>query len=73
MEPDRFRRRLAIVAEASGMERERLLRWVLAWAGLSAAWWLSDGVQPEIDFRIAELAAAELGSSRPPSTGAHSG
>ena len=72
MEPDRFRRRLAIVAEASGMERERLLRWVLAWAGLSAAWWLSDGVQPEIDFRIAELAAAELGSSWPPSTGANS-
>ena len=34
---------------------------ILAWAGLSAAWWPSDGVQPEIDFGIAELAAAELG------------
>ncbi len=60
--PDRFRRRLAIVTEASGIERERLLRWLLAWTGLSAAWWLSDGVQPEINFRIAELAARELGS-----------
>lgn len=69
--PDRFRRRLAIVAEASGIERERLLHWILAWAGLSAAWWLSDGVQPEIDFRIAELAAGELGWSRPPATGAN--
>ena len=71
--PDRFRRRLAIVTEASGIERERLLQWILAWAGLSAAWWLSDGVQPEIDFRIAELAAGELGLSRPPSTGANPG
>ena len=71
--PDRFRRRLALVTEASGITRERLLQWILAWAGLSAAWWLSDGVQPEIDFRIAELAAGELGSSRPPSTGVYPG
>lgn len=59
--PDRFKRRLDIVTEAAEMERERLLQWILAWAGLSAAWWLSDGVHPEIDFRIAALAAAELG------------
>jgi streptomycin 6-kinase len=71
--PDRFRRRLAIVAEASGIKRERLLQWILAWAGLSAAWWLSDGVQPAIDFRIAELAADELGASGPPSAGANPG
>jgi streptomycin 6-kinase len=71
--PARFRRRLAIVSEASGIERERLLQWILAWAGLSAAWWLSDGVQPEIDFRIAELAAGEPGLSQPPSTSANAG
>jgi streptomycin 6-kinase len=71
--PDRFRRRLAIVAEASGIRRERLLQWILAWAGLSAAWWLSDGVQPEIDLRIAELAAGELGASPPPAAGAKPG
>lgn len=58
--PDRFRRRLAIVTEESGIKRERLLQWILAWTGLSAAWWLSDGVHPEIDLRIAELAAGEL-------------
>ena len=54
--PDRFRRRLGIVTEASGITRERLLQWILAWAGL-----------------IAELAAGELGSSRPPSTGVYPG
>jgi streptomycin 6-kinase len=58
--PGRFARRVAVVAEAAGLERERLLRWVLAWTGLSAAWFLGDGASPAIDLRIAELAAAEL-------------
>lgn len=56
----RFTRRVEVVAEAAGLERKRLLRWVLAWAGLSAAWLLGDGDAPEIDLRVAELAAAEL-------------
>ncbi len=60
-EPGRFARRLAIVLEMSGLERERLLRWVLAWTGLSAAWYLGDGDPAATDLRIAELAAAELG------------
>jgi streptomycin 6-kinase len=59
--PGRFARRVEIVAEAAGLERKRLLQWILAWAGLSAAWFLGDGVSPETDFRVAELAAAELG------------
>ncbi|WP_437518291.1 aminoglycoside phosphotransferase family protein [Sorangium sp. So ce1099] len=59
-EPGRFARRLEIVAEAAGLERTRLLRWVLAWTGLSAAWFLKDGDSPAIDLRVAALAAAEL-------------
>jgi streptomycin 6-kinase len=59
-EPGRFARRVALVADVARLERERLLRWVLAWTGLSAAWFLGDGASPAIDLRIAELAAAEL-------------
>jgi streptomycin 6-kinase len=58
--PDRFTRRVAIVTSAAGLERRRLLQWILAWAGLSAAWFLGDGVAPKTDFKIAGLAAAEL-------------
>ena len=58
--PERFARRLAIVTAAAGLERARLLRWILAWAGLSAAWFLADGELPDIDLRVAGLAAAEL-------------
>lgn len=60
-QPGRFARRLDIVAEASGLERRRLLCWVLAWTGLSAAWFMGDGDPlAGIDLQIAALAAAEL-------------
>ncbi|WP_437819573.1 aminoglycoside phosphotransferase family protein [Sorangium sp. So ce1078] len=59
-EPGRFSRRLEIVVEAAGLERTRLLRWILAWTGLSAAWFLEDGDSLAIDLHVAELAAAEL-------------
>jgi streptomycin 6-kinase len=59
-EPARFARRLEVVVEAAKLERERLLRWILAWTGLSAAWFLGDGDCAAIDLRVAELAATEL-------------
>jgi streptomycin 6-kinase len=59
-EPGRFARRVEVVVQAARLKRERLLRWILAWAGLSAAWFLTDGDSAAIDLRVAELAAAEL-------------
>jgi streptomycin 6-kinase len=61
--PARLARQATIVAEAAGLDRKRLLKWILAWAGLSAAWVLGDGEHPELELVIAELAAAELASS----------
>lgn len=58
--PGCFERRLEVVAEAAGLDRRYLLRWILAWCGLSAVWYLGDGDPAYTDFRIAELAAAEL-------------
>jgi streptomycin 6-kinase len=59
--PGRFARQVRVVAEAAGLERTRLLAWVLAWAGLSAAFRVQDGASPDGALKIAELAAAELG------------
>ena len=61
IDPVRFARRLEIVAQASGIDRSRLLRWILAWTGLSALWMLDDGMVPKTPLRVARLAAAELG------------
>ncbi|HEX2891847.1 aminoglycoside phosphotransferase family protein [Vineibacter terrae] len=58
--PGRFRRRVAVVATAAGLDRERLLRWILAWAGLSSAWLMADGEDPAMRLEVATLAAAEL-------------
>ncbi|WP_137113312.1 aminoglycoside phosphotransferase family protein [Mesorhizobium sp. GR13] len=59
--PGCFMRRVAVVADAGRMDRTRLLRWILAWTGLSAAWFLTDeDPLAEIDLTIAQLAAAEL-------------
>jgi streptomycin 6-kinase len=59
--PGRFARRLEIVSDVAGLEPQRLLQWIVAWCGLSAAWYLSDRQPAEIDLKIAEFALAELG------------
>lgn len=59
-EPGRLARRTAIAAERSGIPQRRLLQWVLAYAGLSAAWIFGDGDHPAFDLAMCELALAEL-------------
>jgi streptomycin 6-kinase len=66
--PEQFARRLACVVDCAGLDRTRLLQWLLAWCGLSAVWCLNDPQSVDvtdkdrldIDLKIAALAAAEL-------------
>lgn len=60
--PGRLARQAAVVAEAARLDRTRLLRWILAWAGLSAVWHQSEATKPTLDLTLAEIAAAELGA-----------
>ena len=62
--PGRLTRQATVVAGAAHLERDRLLKWVLAYSGLSAAWTLGDGKNPEIALAVAEIAASELGIVR---------
>lgn len=59
--PGRLARQAHVVAAATGLDRTRLIKWVLAYCGLSAAWHLEDGNHPGLDLAVAEIAAAELG------------
>jgi len=61
--PGRLARRATWIAAAAGLERRRLVQWVLAWSGLSAAWCLGGGTPPEVQLNIAAEAAAELQQS----------
>lgn len=56
--PGRLERRLAQVSARAEIEPRRLLMWILAYSGLSAAWTLGDGGRA--DLSIVERAAAAL-------------
>ncbi len=58
----RLARRADVVAEASGLDRRRLLMWVMTYAGLSAAWYLQDDDEAgaRLPLAVAEVALAEL-------------
>jgi streptomycin 6-kinase len=58
--PDRLARQIGVVAKAGGLEPKRMVSWVLAWAGLSAAFSLADRTAPNTALKIAEFAAAGL-------------
>ena len=58
--PDVFASRVGLVADLAGLERDRLLLWILAWAGLSAAWIIDGGTTPATSLAVARLAAAEM-------------
>jgi streptomycin 6-kinase len=56
----RLRRRLGLVAGDSGIEARRLRQWIVAYAGLSAAWTVEGGGDPWRALRIAEIARSDL-------------
>jgi streptomycin 6-kinase len=61
--PGRLEARLEVVISASGIEPQRLLRWIVAWTGLSAAWFIGDGDDKgaAIDLTINAMASRLLG------------
>lgn len=62
LRPGRFGRQVDVIYKAAGVDRERLLRWTLAFTGLSAAWIMNDGDHPALDLAIANLARDALSS-----------
>ena len=58
--PDVFASRVALIVNLAFLNRERLLFWVMAWAGLSAAWIIDSGATPTTSLALVRLAAAEL-------------
>lgn len=61
--PGRLEARLRIVTERSDLEPVHMLRWIVAWTGLSAAWFLGDGDEAgaTIDREINGIASGLLG------------
>ena len=60
--PGRFNRQVEVLTVAASLERRRLLEWILAFTGLSAAWHLADRKPADLDLAVAARAAAALGA-----------
>jgi streptomycin 6-kinase len=58
--PGRFEQRLELVTEIAGLDRVRLLQWIVAFTGLSAAWVMNDGDVPDDDLVVGATALREL-------------
>jgi streptomycin 6-kinase len=58
--PGRLSRQATIIAKTAGLERSRLIKWIFAYAGLSAAWSLQDGDSPDLALAIANLLKTEI-------------
>jgi streptomycin 6-kinase len=63
--PGRLSRQITVVAEAARLEPIELLKWILAYATLSASWFIQDGAKPGARLAVAEIAAAELAALGP--------
>lgn len=59
--PEIFNRRIEVVSAAAGLDPHRLLSWILAWTGLSAAWTLEDDGELDVELTVGAMAAAALG------------
>jgi streptomycin 6-kinase len=58
--PEQTRRRLDVVSGLAGLDRTRLLRWVIAHGALSAAWTAEEGLHPGRSLAFVKMALAEL-------------
>ncbi len=65
--PGRFKKQLEVVSEEAGIPRLHLLKWTIAWCGLSATWIVNEpqeGETADIDLGVARIALNMLHSMR---------
>ena len=58
--PGRLAQRVKVISAEAGLDPVRLLQWIAAWAGLSAAWAHDDSVSAEPAMTVAQTALQTL-------------
>lgn len=61
LKPGRLMKQVALIAECARLDCNRLLKWIFAYAGLSAAWSLENGDSTTLALAIADIASNEMG------------
>jgi streptomycin 6-kinase len=57
----RLERQLEVIADEARLDSDRLLRWTIAWCGLSSSWYSADGGDPGHPLEVGARALAHLG------------
>ncbi|WP_343523938.1 aminoglycoside phosphotransferase family protein [Pedobacter sp.] len=71
LRPGRFEQQLEMISTLAGIDRTHLLKWVIAWCGLSASWILNDphpGETADSDLGLAQIALSLLKTFKDPIT-----
>jgi streptomycin 6-kinase len=58
--PLRLPKQVKLIAARANLEPKRLLKWIIAWAGLSATFSLEDSDDPKLQLTAAQIALNEL-------------
>jgi streptomycin 6-kinase len=59
--PGRLEKQAHLISELAKLDYQRLLQWILAYAGLSAAWHLEEGTNANLALEVAELSSSLIG------------
>ena len=57
---DRLNEQINIIVRETGTDRRHLLKWTIAWAGLSATWFINDNLDASLPLGVAEIVLREL-------------
>lgn len=60
LQPGRLEHQTTIIADMAKLDRSRLIKWIIAYAGLSAAWHVEDGTDPKVALAVAKIALSAL-------------
>lgn len=58
--PGRLERQAHVVSEKAVLDYHRLLQWIFAYAGLSAAWHFEEGGSADLPLKVAEISSSLL-------------
>ena len=65
-DPGRLLRQAQVIAETADLDRHRLFEWIVAWAGLRAAFSIEDGLAPEpLAISVLKIASSNLAGEAP--------
>ncbi len=56
----RFMKQIMLIGKNAGIEINHLLKWTIAWSGLSAVWYLNDHTDADLPVEILKMAHANL-------------